>query len=392
MEPRPPHDLPRSLTREELMRYARHLALPEVGETGQLRLRDASVALVGAGGLGSPLALYLAAAGVGRIGLVEFDMVDLSNLQRQILYGSDQIGHKKIEAARHRLEALNPAIRIETHPVRLDPQNALDVLRGYDVVADGADNFATRYLVNDACLCLGKPDVQGSVLRFEGHLSVFCAPNGPCYRCLFPEPPPPELTPSCAEAGVLGVLPAVIGSLQATEVLKLLLGLGSPLIGRFLIYDALRVAFREVAVERDPECPACGPRARAAGCDVRPLGERTASCPSPAPPFDPLRLEVTPEEALDRQGRGEAICWLDVREPFEARICAIEGSTLVPIRDLPRHVETLPADRPIVAYCHVGVRSASAVRYLRGHGRAAWSLAGGIDAWARRIDPEMPTY
>jgi adenylyltransferase/sulfurtransferase len=429
------HDLaPDDFTRDELARYARQLALPEVGEIGQRRLRDGSVLLVGAGGLGSPLALYLAAAGVGRIGIVEPDEVEIANLQRQVLYDTAQAGRPKHEAARVRLLALNPRIRVDTFPVRLDAGNALTLIREFDVVADGADNFGTRYLVNDACVILGKPDVQGSVLRFEGQLSVFDARVGPCYRCLFPRPPAPESVPSCTDAGVLGALPGVIGTLQATEVLKLLLCTGDPLIGRLLIFDALRCEFRTLQLEKDRDCPACGAgraalaeRLRKGIIETReaescvapaslldPTGDPTGgrhpssargnpagallAAPPEAPsppqsPFDPNALEVSPEQVRAHLDRGGPLVLLDVREAVEVRICRLPGMTWIPLGRLPARLFEVDRDTPVVVYCHLGARSLHAARFLRGRGvERAWSLSGGIDAWARRCDPKMARY
>lgn len=379
------------LSRDEILRYSRHLLLPEVTLEGQRKLRSARVLVVGAGGLGSPLALYLAAAGVGRIGLVEFDSVDLTNLQRQVLYATSDVGRPKLEAARERLAGLNPEIEIVPHPVRLSSANAMDLVRDYDVVADGTDNFPTRYLVNDACVLAGRPNVYASVFRFDGQLSVFDAARGPCYRCLFPEPPPPGLVPSCADGGVLGVLPGIVGSLQALEVLKLLLGRGEPMIGRLLLFDALGLAFREIAVRRDPACAVCGER-------------RTITAPIDYEAFCGLRGEEAPadteglptlsvEELRDRRAAGEAIDLLDVREPHEAEIARIPGARLLPLSDLPARLHELDSARTYALSCHRGTRSVQAYHLLRqaGFGRLR-VLAGGVDAWAERIDPAMPRY
>ncbi len=388
-----------SLSPEEVARYARHLVLPEIGEEGQRRLRDSSALVVGAGGLGSPLAFYLAAAGVGRIGIVEFDRVHLSNLQRQILYDTGDVDREKLGVAQRRLAAINPLVTVEPVAVRLTAANAREIIARYDVVADGTDNFAARYLVNDTCVLLGKPDVQGSVYRFEGQLTVYDASRGPCYRCVFREPPPPGSVPPCSESGVLGVLPGVIGALQATEVIKLLLGLGTSLSGRLLLFDALRGEFRELAIAKDPECPACGenrsivaPVDLDGACDLGTGG-------SPPPPaiaedvFDPDLLEVTPEQVHRHLERGAPLVLLDVREPIELRICTLPGMTWIPMGQLPARRHELPPDQPIIVYCHLGSRSWQAARYLRAHGLAkSWSLAGGIDSWARRIDSSIRTY
>jgi len=377
-----------SLTREEILRYSRHLLLPEVGPAGQERLRDARVLCVGVGGLGSPLALYLAAAGVGTLGLVDFDVVDASNLQRQILHGTSDVGRSKVVSAREAVEDVNPHVRVVVHETRLSAANAERILRDYDVVADGTDNFATRYLVNDACVLAGKPNAYGSIFRFEGQASVFCAPGGPCYRCLYPEPPPPGVVPSCAEGGVLGVLPGVVGSIQATEVLKLVLGLGETLVGRLLLYDALAMSFRTLKVRRDPGCPVCGTHPT-----IRTLRDHDEACRVPAPAGASADFDVGPGELKRRLDAGEAICLLDVRHPQEYALCRIEGSRLIPLPLLPDRLEELDAARPTVVICHTGVRSAEATRFLRDAGFAgARNLAGGIDAWSAEIDPSIPRY
>ena len=377
------------LSAEELQRYARHLILPEVGIEGQRRLKAARVLVVGAGGLGSPAALYLAAAGVGVLGLVDFDSVEFSNLQRQILHGTSAVGTSKLASAARRLRDLNPGVELVLHEQRLSSVNALDVLRGYDVVLDGSDNFPTRYLVNDACALLGKPDVYGSIYRFDGQVSVFWAARGPCYRCLYREPPPPELVPSCAEGGVLGVLPGIIGSLQALEALKLVLGTGETLVGRLVLFDALRMRFRELALEKDPDCPLCGTRPR-----IRELIDYEAFCGVGAA-AGPVETELEVDVAsVDRERRaGRPVVLVDVREPFEWEICRIPGSILVPLGRLgERYAEIDPA-APVVTVCHTGVRSLDAARFLRSRGIAnARSLKGGVAAWAREIDPEMATY
>ena len=380
------------LTPQEIKRYSRHLIMPEVGVDGQRRLKAASVLCIGAGGLGSPAALYLAAAGVGRLGIVDFDAVDFSNLHRQILHGTPDVGRPKLQSARDRLTAINPEIGIETYETALTSKNALDLFRGYDVIVDGTDNFPTRYLVNDACVLLGKPNAYGSIFRFEGQASVFSAPGGPCYRCLYPEPPPPGLVPSCAEGGVLGVLPGVIGTIQATEAIKLILGAGQPLVGRLLLYDAFTMRFRELKLRRNPECPVCGdhPTVRALidydqFCGVVPL----------AAPADPVP-ETTVQELKTRLDRGDRVFVLDVREPNEYQISRIAGSTLIPLGELSKRLAELPngADAPdIVVHCKMGGRSAKAVRQLLDKGfTRVQNLKGGILAWIEQIDPTQPKY
>jgi adenylyltransferase/sulfurtransferase len=376
-----------SLSSSELIRYARHLTLPEVGLPGQERLRSARVLLVGAGGLGSPAALYLAAAGVGTIGIVDADAVELSNLQRQVLHGQATLGVPKTESARRRLGDLNPHVRVEAHPVRLTSGNALELLGRYDLTVDGSDNFPTRYLVNDASVLLGKPYVYGSIFRFDGQVSVFAAPDGPCYRCLFADPPPPDLVPNCADAGVLGVLPGIVGSLQAAEAIKLILGIGAPLISRLLLLDVLRGRFRELELRRDPSCPACGENP-----SVRELIDYEAFCGVHAE-AGPVGSEITADE-LDRRltGDGQGIVVLDVREPWEWEIAHIPGSRHLPLGELPERISELDGDAEFVTLCHRGLRSLTAQRLLQGAGFRARSLAGGIDAWAERVDPEMARY
>ena len=371
---------------DELLRYSRHLLLPEVGLAGQQRLRAARVLLVGAGGLGSPAALYLAAAGVGTLGIVEFDTVDLSNLQRQILHGTSQLGQLKLASARERLLDLNPEITVFPIADRLTSANALRIIAGYDVVIDGSDNFPTRYLVNDACVLSAKPLVYGSVVRFDGQVSVFDAMRGPCYRCLFREPPPPGLVPSCAEGGVLGVLPGVIGTLQALEAIKLLLGIGEALIGRLVLFDALRLQFRELALRKDPECPLCGEHPTITG-----LVDYEAFCG-----LKPSTLqdhEVTVAGLAQELKAGRPVTMLDVREPVEWDIVHLDGATLIPLMTLPARVGELDPRAELVVYCHHGMRSQQAVEFLRAAGFShARSLAGGIEAWAEEIDPAMNRY
>jgi molybdopterin/thiamine biosynthesis adenylyltransferase/rhodanese-related sulfurtransferase len=376
-----------SLSSSELIRYARHLTLPEVGLPGQERLRSARVLLVGAGGLGSPAALYLAAAGVGTIGIVDADAVELSNLQRQVLHGQATLGMPKAESTRRRLGDLNPHVRVEAHPVRLTSGNALELLGRYDLTVDGSDNFPTRYLVNDASVLLGKPYVYGSIFRFDGQVSVFAAADGPCYRCLFADPPPPDLVPNCADAGVLGVLPGIVGSLQAAEAIKLILGIGAPLISRLLLLDVLRGRFRELELRRDPSCPACGENP-----SVRELIDYEAFCGVRAE-AGPIGAEITADE-LDRRlsSAGPGIVVLDVREPWEWEIAHIAGSRHFPLGELPERISELDGDAEIVTLCHRGLRSLTAQRLLQGAGFRARSLAGGIDAWAERVDPGMARY
>ncbi|MFO7695209.1 MAG: molybdopterin-synthase adenylyltransferase MoeB [Vicinamibacterales bacterium] len=387
------------LTREELIRYARHVILPDVGIDGQRRLKGARVLCVGAGGLGSPAAMYLAAAGVGTLGIVDDDVVDASNLQRQILHDSAGLGRPKVESARDRLKAINPNVSVEMHQARLTSVNALDILRRYDVVVDGADNFPTRYLVNDACVLLGKPNAFGAIFRFEGQASVFAAKNGPCYRCIYPEPPPPDLVPSCAEAGVFGVLPGIVGTIQATETIKLVLGVGETLAGRLLVYDAMRMAFRELKVPKDPDCPVCGPRPTVrelidyeAFCGVKPAEAPARGATAPAEPgaLDPV---ITVDELKARWDLGDRPFLLDVREAVERRIAQLEGGVLIPLGELVSRLPELEPDLEIVVYCHHGIRSAKATAYLRHNGFPyARNLRGGIQEWAVRIDPSMPRY
>lgn len=376
-----------SLTSSELIRYARHLTLAEVGPSGQERLRSARVLLVGAGGLGSPAALYLAAAGVGTIGIVDADTVDLSNLQRQVLHGTASLGAPKTESARRRLADLNPEVRVEAHAVRLTSGNALDLLGRYDLTLDGSDNFPTRYLVNDASVLLGKPYVYGSIFRFDGQVSVFGAPGGPCYRCLFRDPPPPDLVPSCAEGGVLGVLPGIIGSFQACEAIKLILGIGTPLVGRLLLLDALGGRVRELALRRDPSCPVCGDQPSIAA-----LIDYEAFC-GVGSAAGSAEEEISADELRGRMANGEpGVAVVDVREEWEWEIARIPGSRHLPLGELPARLAELDGRAEIVTVCHRGQRSLTAQRLLQGAGFRARSLAGGIDTWAERIDPGMARY
>jgi adenylyltransferase/sulfurtransferase len=391
-----PDSLP-TLTNDEVRRYSRHLIMPEVGVEGQRRLKAARVLCVGAGGLGSPASLYLAAAGVGTLGLVDFDTVDFSNLQRQVLYDTADVGRPKLAAASARLTGLNPEVNVVVHDTALKSANALDILGQYDVIVDGADNFPTRYLVNDACVLLGKPNAYGSIFRFDGQASVFAVKGGPCYRCLYPEPPPPGLVPSCAEGGVLGVLPGVVGTIQATEAIKLIVGVGEPLIGRLLLFDALRMTFRTLKLRRDPACPVCGdaPTVRAL-IDYEQFCGLTPAAHAVDPAALPAEQEASVEELKSHLDRRDPIWVLDVREPREFEICRIPGSTLIPLGELPKRLGELPqgaAAPEIIVHCKSGVRSAKAVKLLRENGiLRARNLKGGILAWIDRIDPNLPRY
>lgn len=382
-------DLPR-LDHDEILRYSRHLIIPNVGMDGQRKLKAARVLLIGAGGLGSPLALYLAAAGVGTLGLVDFDVVDLTNLQRQVLHGTKDVGRPKLESARDRIKDVNPNVHVEGYETRLTSENALEILRDYDLVIDGTDNFPTRYLTNDACVLLGKPNVYGSIYRFEGQASVFATAEGPCYRCLFREPPPPGLVPSCAEGGVLGVLPGLIGTIQATEGIKLLLGIGEPLINRLLLVDALTMKFRTVKLRKDPTCPMCGTR------EIRELIDYEQFCgidPTAAADGGAGVPEITPAELETRLRRRDDFDLVDVREPYEQDIARIDGARLVPLATLAESLHTLDSARDIVVMCRSGARSAKAVRQLQGAGfRKVWNLAGGILRWSDDVDPSVPKY
>jgi sulfur-carrier protein adenylyltransferase/sulfurtransferase len=381
-----------SLTAMEIKRYSRHLILPEVGVDGQRKLKAAKVLCIGAGGLGSPVALYLAAAGVGTIGIVDFDVVDYSNLQRQILHGTSDVGRSKLDSARDKLVALNPEVKIELYDTALSSENALDLFRPYDVIVDGTDNFPTRYLVNDACVLLRKPNAYGSIFRFEGQASVFGLENGPCYRCLYPEPPPPGLVPSCAEGGVLGVLPGLVGVIQATEALKLILGVGEPLIGRFLIVDALRMKFRELKLRKDPDCPVCGTHPTVTElidyeqfCGVAPAASDAMQ------PGDDTR-EISAVELKARLDRSDRLVVLDVREPQEYQINRIDGSVLIPLGELGQRYGELDPSVEIVAQCKSGVRSAKAADFLREKGYRVKNLKGGILDWIDKVDPSQPRY
>ena len=377
-----------TLSQEEILRYSRHLILPDVGLAGQERLKAASILLVGAGGLGSPLALYLAAAGVGHLGLVDFDVVDVTNLQRQVLHGTKDVGRSKLASARERIADINPHVRVTTFETRLDSSNALEIIRGFDIVIDGTDNFPTRYLVNDACVLLGKPNVYGSIFRFEGQASVFATADGPCYRCLFPEPPPPGLVPSCAEGGVLGVLPGLVGTIQATEAIKLIVGIGETLVGRLLLIDALTARFRTVKLRRNPLCPACGTREITALIDY----DQFCGVSAADSAHDFSLPEITPRELAVRLQAGE-VDLIDVREPHEWEIGRIPGARLIPLGTLAEALSTLDPAREIVLQCKSGVRSARAVRQLQAAGfRRVSNLAGGILRWSDDVDSTVPKY
>jgi sulfur-carrier protein adenylyltransferase/sulfurtransferase len=380
-----------SLTNEEILRYSRHLIMPEVGMEGQLKLKGAKVLCIGTGGLGAPLGLYLTAAGVGNIGLVDFDVVDFTNLQRQVTFGTSDVGKPKTAAAAVRLHDLNPDVKITTYETKLTSENALELFKDYDIIVDGTDNFPTRYLVNDACILLGKPNVYGSIFRFEGQVTVFGMPDGPCYRCLYPEPPPPGLVPSCAEGGVLGVLPGIVGSLQALETIKLIIGRGDSLQGRLVLFDALAMKFRELHLRKNQHCPMCSSHRKIHQlidyyefCGIRgEEGEPDASLQVP---------EITCQELKDRLDRGDDVFILDVREPHEYQICNLHGH-LIPLGELPRRVHELDSAREIVAHCKSGKRSAQAVDFLRQAGfRKVYNLHGGILSWSTEVDPSVPRY
>src|SRR5271170_5585946 len=383
-------EIPVTLSKDEILRYSRHLIMPEVGMEGQQKLKAARVLCIGTGGLGSPLALYLAAAGVGTLGLVDFDVVDYTNLQRQIIHSTADVGRKKLDSAADKLKAINPFIDLKTFDTMLDSSNALELFRDFDIIADGTDNFPTRYLVNDACVLTGKPNVYGSIFRFEGQASVFATKDGPCYRCLYPEPPPPGLVPSCAEGGVLGVLPGIVGSIQAAETLKLIIGKGESLIGRLLLFDALAMRFRELKLRKNPDCPMCGTHPTitklidyAEFCGVR--GEE-APAPQTSVP------EINPRELKTRLDRGDDLYILDVREPHEYQICNL-GGHLIPLGDLSKRASELDRSREIVAHCRSGKRSAEAVEFLQRAGfRKVLNLKGGILAWSDDVDPSVPKY
>ncbi len=400
-----------SLDAAEIRQYSRHLIMPEVGMEGQRLLKAARVLAIGTGGLGSPLGLYLAAAGVGTLGLVEFDVVDESNLHRQVLFSHADVGRPKLDAAIARLRGINPHIDLVPHALRLDASNALELFAGYDIVVDGTDNFQTRYLVNDACVLTGKPNVYGSIFRFEGQVSIFWGARGPCYRCLFPEPPPPGLVPSCAEGGVLGVLPGIIGALQANEVIKLIVGAGEPMIGRLLLFDALKMKFRELKLRKDPNCPICSahptqhglidydqfcgiaPPARAAAAAATASGHAAGDDHAADAAAEGDDFDISVQELSRWRTEGRDFTLLDVRSPQEYAICRIEGSRLLPLQELPGEIGQLDPAARYVVHCHSGMRSAQAVEFMRGHGiAAARNLAGGIEAWSVQVDPTVPRY
>jgi molybdopterin/thiamine biosynthesis adenylyltransferase/rhodanese-related sulfurtransferase/molybdopterin converting factor small subunit len=382
---------PVTLSKDEILRYSRHLIIPEVGMEGQLKLKNSSVLLIGAGGLGAPLGLYLTAAGVGRIGLVDFDVVDFTNLQRQVIHGTSDVGRKKLDSAADSMHEINPYVEIEKHETALTSENALGILKDYDIVIDGTDNFPTRYLVNDACVLLGKPNVYGSIFRFEGQATVFATEGGPCYRCLYPEPPPPGLVPSCAEGGVLGILPGTIGLIQATEAVKLILGIGDPLIGRLLLYDALAMRFRELKLRKNPECPVCGDHPT-----ITKLIDYHEFCGIPrnqeAQPVASAG-DIDPVEVKAMIDRREPFVLIDVREPHEYQICNIPYAKLIPLGELPKRVNELNTADQIVAHCKSGMRSAKAVDFLKQAGfKKVRNMKGGILAWSDRVDPSVPKY
>ncbi len=381
-----------ALSNDEILRYSRHLIMPEVGMEGQIKLKQAKVLMIGTGGLGAPLGLYLAAAGIGKIGLVDFDIVDMTNLQRQVIHGTADIGRPKLDSAADRMNDINPYVEIEKYETMLTSENALEIFKDYDVVVDGTDNFPTRYLVNDACVLLGKPNAYGSIFRFEGQATVFHHKGGPCYRCLYPEPPPPGLVPSCAEGGVLGILPALVGSIQATETVKIILGKGQTLSGRLVLYDALNMKFRELKLRRNPECPVCGDNPT-----VRELIDYEQFCgipqvePEPEPGLSEWEIDVV--DLKQRLDRGDPILVLDVREPHEYEICSLPDTVLIPLGDLPKRVNELNSADDIVVHCKSGMRSAKAVDFLKKAGfRKVKNLKGGILAWSDQVDPSVPKY
>lgn len=382
-----------TLSKEEILRYSRHLIMPEVGMEGQLKLKEASVLLIGTGGLGAPLGMYLAAAGIGRIGLVDFDIVDFTNLQRQIIHGTKDVGRKKLDSAADTMQDINPYVEIEKYEVALTSENALEILKNYDIIIDGTDNFPTRYLVNDACVLLNKPNVYGSIFRFEGQATVFAVEGGPCYRCLYPEPPPPGLVPSCAEGGVLGILPGMIGIVQATEAVKLILGTGEPLVGRLVLYDALAMRFRELKLRRNPECPVCGDHPT-----IKELIDYHQFCgvPSPAQEAEQPQApegDLTPVEVKAKIDGGDSFVLIDVREPHEYQICSIPQAKLIPLGQLANRVSELNTTDEIVAHCKSGVRSAKAVDFLKQAGfKRVRNMKGGILAWSDTVDSSVPKY
>jgi adenylyltransferase/sulfurtransferase len=389
---------PISLNKEEILRYSRHLILPEVGMEGQLKLKNAKVLMVGAGGLGAPLGLYLAASGVGRVGIVDFDVVDFSNLQRQVIHGTKDVGRKKLDSAADSMIDINPYMTVDKFDTAITSENALDIIKDYDMVVDGTDNFPTRYLINDACVLLKKPNVYGSIFRFEGQATIFAYPGGPCYRCLYPEPPPPGLVPSCAEGGVLGILPGTIGLIQATEAVKLILGVGESLVGRLLLYDALAMRFRELKLRRNTECPVCGDHP-----SIHELIDYHEFCGVPNPsevvPVADQQAGFMSDTEIDavalkaRLDRGDKFQFIDVREPNEYQIASIPGAKLIPLGDLPKRVNELDPNIEVIAHCKMGGRSAKACDFLRQSGfKNVKNMLGGITAWSDKIDPSVPKY
>jgi adenylyltransferase/sulfurtransferase len=378
-----------TLSKDEILRYSRHLIIPEVGMEGQRKLKSAKVLLVGAGGLGAPLGLYLAAAGIGRIGIVDFDVVDLTNLQRQVIHSTKDVGRKKLDSAAERMQAINPHVEMVKHETALSSENALDILKDYDIVVDGTDNFPTRYLVNDACVLLAKPNVYGSIFRFEGQATVFAYQGGPCYRCLYPEPPPPGLVPSCAEGGVLGILPGTIGLIQATETVKLILGIGEPLVGRLLLYDALGMRFRELKLRKNPECPVCGEHRT-----ITRLIDYHQFCGVPEIPETKVtENEIDVTEVKAKLDRGDHFVLIDVREPHEYKICHIPAARLIPLGEVPKRLNELDPQADIVVHCKSGVRSAKACGILRRAGfQHVRNMKGGILAWSDKVDASVPKY
>src|SRR5579871_3215462 len=381
-----------TLNKDEILRYSRHLIMPEVGMEGQLKLKNAKVLLVGTGGLGAPLGMYLAAAGIGRIGLVDFDVVDFTNLQRQVIHGTKDVGKPKLQSAIETMRDINPHIQLDPYEVALDSSNAMDIAAPYDMVIDGTDNFPTRYLVNDLCVLQKKPNVYGSIFRFEGQATVFAYPGGPCYRCLYPEPPPPGLVPSCAEGGVLGILPGTVGLIQATEAVKLILGIGEPLVGRLLLYDALGMRFRELKLRKNPECPVCGDHPT-----VTKLIDYQQFCGipqhQPAPAAGVAEGEIDPVEVKAKIDRGDRFVLIDVREPHEYQICNIPYAKLIPLGELPKRVNELNSADEIVAHCKSGMRSGKAVDFLKQAGfKKVKNMKGGILAWSDKVDPKVPKY
>jgi len=394
----PPVEKATTLSKDEILRYSRHLILPEVGMEGQLKLKNAKVLMVGAGGLGAPLGLYLAASGVGRVGIVDFDVVDYTNLQRQVIHGTKDVGRKKLDSAADSMLDINPYMTVDKFDTAITSENALDIIKDYDMVVDGTDNFPTRYLINDACVLLKKPNVYGSIFRFEGQATIFAYPGGPCYRCLYPEPPPPGLVPSCAEGGVLGILPGTIGLIQATEAVKLILGIGESLVGRLLLYDALAMRFRELKLRRNPECPVCGDHP-----SIHELIDYHQFCgvpnPSEVAPVTEQQAGYMSDTEIDavalkaRLDRGDKFQFIDVREPNEYQIAKIPGAKLIPLGDIPKRVGELDPNTEVIVHCKMGGRSAKACDFLRQSGfKNVKNMLGGITAWSDKIDPSVPKY